>query len=57
MFGRYSLDMPGIVYAGGKWNDECYKSFAADKDNIIPVTDDDYFSDDIVNRFIDFINH
>lgn len=57
MFGRYSLDMPGIVYAGGKWNDECYKSFAADKDNIIPVTDDDYFSDDIVNRFIDFIKY
>lgn len=84
MFGRYSLDKEGLIYAGGDF-DEIYKkckktdggwagvslsnykvlndngqeidlSFEVDNDNIIPITDEAYFSDDIVERFKTFIN-
>jgi len=55
MFGRYSLDTPGIAYAGGEWDITKYKSFEADSDAIIPICDDEYFFDDIVGRFIKFI--
>ncbi|MDO5833453.1 MAG: BREX-1 system adenine-specific DNA-methyltransferase PglX [Lachnospiraceae bacterium] len=55
MFGRYSLDMDGLAYAGGEWDSSKYVSFAADKDNIIPICDDEYFADDIVDRFIEFV--
>ena len=55
MFGRYSLDIDGLAYAGGEWNAGKYASFAADKDNIIPICDDEYFEDDIVGRFIEFV--
>lgn len=55
MFGRYSLDVDGLAYAGGKWDSSKYVSFAADKDNIIPICDDEYFTDDIVGRFMEFV--
>ena len=55
MFGRYSLDTPGLVYAGGAWDDSRYCSYKPDKDGIIPICDDDYFEDDIVGRFIRFV--
>ena len=55
MFGRYSLDKEGLIYAGGEWDDNNYRVFAADKDAIIPVCDDEYFEDDIVGRFINFV--
>ena len=55
MFGRYSLDVDGLVYAGGKWDASKYATFAADKDNIIPISDDEYFEDDIVGRFVKFV--
>jgi type II restriction/modification system DNA methylase subunit YeeA len=81
MFGRYSIDAEGLIYAGGdfkdKWKcengqwkvrrilkDEEGKAveaawldaaFAPDMDNILPITDDEYFEDDIVNRFIEFL--
>lgn len=55
MFGRYSLDAEGLVYAGGEW-DECkYLTYIPDGDNCIPITDEEYFSDDIVNRFVEFV--
>lgn len=83
MFGRYSLDKDGLIYAGGDF-DNVYKkykktdgswagsslsnykylnnngneielSFEVDNDNIIPITDEAYFSDDIVERFKTFI--
>ena len=94
MFGRYSLDQEGLIYAGGNF-DEFYKkveeslvdtvgepildsngeaiitgeeygkikingewqdvSFAPDFDNCIPITDEEYFSDDIVTRFVEFV--
>lgn len=55
MFGRYSLDVDGLAYAGGEWDPSKYASFPADKDNIIPICDDVYFEDDIVGRFVDFV--
>ncbi|ATD55570.1 BREX-1 system adenine-specific DNA-methyltransferase PglX [Clostridium chauvoei] len=79
MFGRYSIDSEGLIYAGGdfndKWNFESSKVkkiekdddgniisdlwidsiFMPDKDNIIPITEDEYFEDDMVSRFIDFV--
>lgn len=79
MFGRYSIDAEGLIYAGGdfsdKWNfedrlvrniekdEDCNivsdtwvnSRFMPDRENIIPITDDEYFQDDIVARFIDFV--
>ena len=55
MFGRYSLDVDGLAYAGGEWDSSKYASFAADKDNIIPICDDEYFEDDIVGLFVKFV--
>ena len=55
MFGRYSLDEGGLTHAGGNWNVSNNKSFVPDNDNIIPITDEDYFQDDILGRFVDFI--
>ena len=55
MFGRYSMNSEGIIYAGGDWNRESYSTFKTDQDNVIPICDDEYFEDDIVGRFIKFI--
>lgn len=55
MFGRYSLDEDGLVYAGGYFDIDRYKTFKVDNDNIIPITNEAYFSDDIVERFKTFI--
>ena len=95
MFGRYSLDMPGLAFAGGNFSDRfikagnpltdengdllvdengdylsdgenCYNvirvdgkekltTFAPDYDNILPICDDEYFEDDIVRRFVEFV--
>ena len=55
MSGRYSLDVDGLAYAGGEWDASKYASFAADKDNIIPICDDEYFEDDIVGLFVEFV--
>lgn len=58
IFGRFSLDVEGLAYAGGNWSEAYttkYKTFMPDEDAIIPITDEDYFKDDIVARFVDFI--
>jgi hypothetical protein len=55
MFGRYSLDVEGLAYAGGEWDASKYKTFIPDEDNIIPICDDEYFEDDITGRFVKFI--
>lgn len=55
MFGRYSLDVPGIAYAGGEWEPSKYITYKPDEDAIIPMCDDEYFDDDIVGRFIQFV--
>jgi len=55
IFGRYSLDVEGLAFAGGEWDAAKYKTIIPDKDNIIPICDDDYFEDDIMGRFVDFV--
>lgn len=55
MFGRYSLDEDSLVFAGGKFDINRYKTYKADVDNIIPITDEAYFADDIVGKFKKFI--
>ena len=55
MLGRYSLDVEGLAYAGGEWDESKYRSFIPDADNCIPITDEEYFEDDIVGRFVEFV--
>ena len=55
MFGRYSLDVEGLAYAGGEWDDSKYKTIIPDSDNIIPICDDEYFDDDMTGRFVAFV--
>lgn len=55
MFGRYSLDVDGLAYAGGAWDSSKYKTFLPDEDNCIPITDEEYFRDDIVGRLVEFV--
>ena len=55
MFGRYSLDVDGLAYAGGEWDADKYKTILPDNDNIIPICDDEYFEDDIVGLFVKFV--
>lgn len=56
ILGRYSLDTPGLAYAGGEWDSTEYKTFCPDEDNIIPITDEAYFDDDMVGRFTDWLS-
>lgn len=55
LFGRYSLDVPGLCFAGGIWDASKYKTFVPDDDNIVPINDEEYFGDDIVTYFEKFI--
>ena len=61
MFGRYSLDSPGLILAnqGDGFAEYIAKvpapSFEPDKDNVIPVLDGDWFADDITERFRKFL--
>jgi hypothetical protein len=71
MFGRYSLDEEGLIYAGGDFDDkyrlrdgqweiktkEGWKksSIKIVEHNVIPIADGDYFEDDILQRFVEFI--
>ncbi len=55
MFGRYSLDEEGLVFAGGDFDPERFQKYPVDKDNIIPILSGSYFDDDIVSKFIEFI--
>lgn len=55
MFGRYSLDETGLIFTGGEWDSSKYRTYTPDADAIIPICDDEYFSDDIVGRFIEFV--
>lgn len=55
MFGRYSLDEEGLVFAGGEFDLGRYETFVPDADNVIPIADEMYFEDDIVSRFVDIL--
>ncbi|WP_077369896.1 BREX-1 system adenine-specific DNA-methyltransferase PglX [Anaerosalibacter sp. Marseille-P3206] len=53
--GRYSLDEEGLVFAGGEFDSSKYTSFRAVEDGILPITDQEYFEDDIVELFVEFL--
>ena len=64
MFGRYSLDADGLILANqgdtidtylDNMPDPTNATFMPDEDNVLPITDDEYFEDDIVGRFVEFI--
>lgn len=55
LFGRYSLDVEGLAYAGGEWDASKYQTIIPDADNILPICDDDYFEDDLTGKFADFV--
>ena len=64
MFGRYSLDVDGLILANqgdtvdtylDKMPDPANVTFMPDEDDVLPITDDEYFEDDIVGRFVEFI--
>ena len=55
MFGRYSVDVDGLAYAGGDWDDGKYKTFLPDHDDVIPITDEEYLEDDIISRLCDWL--
>lgn len=55
MLGRYSLDTDGLVFAGGEFDSSKYKTFKVDIDGIIPINDAQYFEDDIVAKFVEFV--
>ena len=55
MFGRYSLDVDGLAYAGGDWDADKYKTFQPDRDGILPITDEEYLQDDIISRLCDWL--
>ncbi|MCD7920552.1 MAG: BREX-1 system adenine-specific DNA-methyltransferase PglX [Clostridiales bacterium] len=55
MFGRYSLDVDGLAYAGGEWDASKYSSFIPDADNVIPITDEEYLEDDIIFRLCQWL--
>ncbi len=55
MFGRYSLDVEGLAYAGGEWDSSKYQNYIPDADNVIPITDEEYLDDDIVSRLCEWL--
>ena len=61
MFGRYSLDKPGLILASqGETLDDYHNqipnpTFEPDADNVIPVTEDEWFEDDLAARFRQFL--
>lgn len=56
LFGRYSLDVEGLVYAGGEWDDSKYVTLKPVTDNVLPLCDEEYFGEnDLVNRIVEFV--
>ena len=64
MLGRYSLDVDGLVLADAgqsiddylaKMPDPAHVTFMPDADNVLPITDDEYFEDDAVARLVEFV--
>jgi hypothetical protein len=56
--GRYSLDAPGLIYAHAGnvgFDQEKYKTFPADADGILPITEDRWFEEDAGSRVVEFV--
>lgn len=56
IFGRYSLDQQGLAFAGGTFDSNHYHSFKPDSDNIIPITHEHYFEDDIIVQIEELVS-
>lgn len=54
-FGRYSLDVKGLAYAGGEWDRTKYKTIIPVKDNVLPICDDDYLATDLTGLIVEFV--
>ncbi len=55
MFGRYSVNKKGLLYTETELASGIYTNFVIDVDNCIPITDEEYFQDDIVEKFCDWL--
>lgn len=55
MFGRYSVDADGLAYAGCEWDAGKYRTVIPEKDNIIPICDDEYFNNEMTALFVNFV--
>ena len=55
MFGRYSLDEKGLIYAGGEFDKSRYQTLEVDEDGILPILSDTWFDDDIIEEFKRFL--
>ena len=55
MFGRYSLDEKGLIYAGGEFDKNKYQTLEVDEDGILPILSDTWFDDDIIEEFKRFL--
>ena len=55
IFGRYSLDVEGLAFAGGEWDNSKYQTYIPDADNILPICDDEYFEDDLANKIFKWV--
>ena len=55
LLGRYSIDVSGIIATNVNLESSNYLTFTPDLDNIIPINENEYFGDDIVIRFVEFI--
>jgi len=55
MLGHYSLDEEGLVYAGGSFDSDHYHTFQSDENNILPILPGSYFEEDIVTRFVKYV--
>ena len=55
MFGRYSFDEKGLIYAGGEFDKSRYQDLEVDEDGILPILSDTWFDDDIIEEFKRFL--
>ena len=59
ILGRYSLNNPSLQFAGGNWQQwldhQKGMKYIPDKDGILPITEDEYFTDDIVTMFVEWV--
>ncbi len=55
IFGRYSLDEEGLIFAGGQLDISRYSQYIPTVDNILIITEEDYFENDVLHHFVKFL--
>ena len=56
VLGRYSLDEEGLIFAGGNFDPSRYSKYKPTEDNILIISEEDYFENDVAHRFTDFLS-